>query len=157
MTTLSLPTESDTLALGRALAAQAQAGDVITLTGSLGAGKTVLARGFVTARIGAAVDVASPTFTVVNVYDSVPPPIWHFDLYRLESADEVEELGLDEALTSGISLIEWPDRAVGWLPADLLHIDLRVDEDSQTRWVTFSSGPAWHARVEHAVTALGQR
>lgn len=156
MTAISLPSESDTLALGRALAAQAKAGDVITLTGSLGAGKTVLARGFVTARIGTTIDVASPTFTLVNVYDSLEPPIWHFDLYRLESSDEIEELGLDEALTSGISLIEWPNIAEGWLPPDHLHIDLRVENDNQSRMATLSSGPTWQTRVEHAVAAMGQ-
>lgn len=157
MTTLLLSNQSDTLALGKALSAQARIGDVITLTGTLGAGKTVLARGFVTARMDTILDVASPTFTLVNVYDSLEPPIWHFDLYRLESADEVEELGLDEALTSGISLIEWPDRAAGWLPEDILRIDLRINDDNQSRTATLSPGPAWRARVEHAVAELGQQ
>lgn len=148
MTTFSLQTEGQTLGLGRALAAQASTGDVITLTGPLGAGKTVLARGFVTGLLGKSVDVASPTFTLVNVYDTAEPPIWHFDLYRLESPDDIEELGLDEALASGISLIEWPEHAKGWLPEDQLRIVFSVDEPSQQRTATMSAGVSWQSRID---------
>lgn len=154
MTVLLLPREEDTLKLGATLAEHAHVGDVITLSGPLGAGKTVLARGFLTAQLGKVTEITSPTYTLVHVYDTLDPPVWHFDLYRLESSNEIEELGLDEALASGISLIEWPDRAQGWLPKDRLNIDLKIDEASQLRKASLSSGPAWHARIKSVATKM---
>lgn len=148
MITVTLQTEADTLSLGKALASQAQMGDVITLSGPLGAGKTVLARGFLTSLLGPSVEVASPTFTLVNVYDSIDPPVWHFDLYRLESPDEIEELGLEEALSTGISLIEWPERAEGRLPENRVHVTLSVDDQSQKRTAMISANATWHSRLK---------
>ena len=151
--TLTLPTESATLSLGRALADHADAGDVITLSGPLGAGKTVLARGFLTRRLGPDTEITSPTYTLVHVYDAVNPPLWHFDLYRVDTADEIEELGLDEALAGGISLIEWPDRAQGRLPDSRLDIELDVDGKSETRQATLSGSGTWQSRVDEIVKA----
>ncbi len=145
--TVDLPTEADTLALGRALAGLARARDVITLSGALGAGKTVLARGFLQARLGTTADITSPTFTLVHVYDSTVPSLWHFDLYRLENQDEIQELGLDEALAGGISLIEWPDRAMDWLPPTRLEISLDVHDGSEVRTAALSGDEEWMARL----------
>jgi tRNA threonylcarbamoyladenosine biosynthesis protein TsaE len=108
---LALADEAATLAFGRALAGRLKGGDVVALFGGLGAGKTTLARGIL-AGLGHAGDVASPTFPIVQTYQ--PPetrlPVWHVDLYRIEAPEELEELGLDEALDGGVLLIEWPDR-----------------------------------------------
>lgn len=147
MLSVDLPTEADTLALGRSLSAMAEGGDVITLSGALGVGKTVLARGFLQDRVSAEEEVTSPTYTLVHVYDSNDPPLWHFDLYRLEDSDEVQELGLDQALADGISLIEWPDRAADWLPPTRLDITLTVRDDSNTRFATFSGDANWLERI----------
>ena len=96
---------------GRALAPLLRAGDVVALFGALGAGKTTFCRG-VLRGLGFAGDVASPTFPIVQAY--APPdtrlPLWHVDLYRIERAGEIEELGLDEALETAALLIEWPER-----------------------------------------------
>ncbi|MBT4741136.1 MAG: tRNA (adenosine(37)-N6)-threonylcarbamoyltransferase complex ATPase subunit type 1 TsaE [Rhodospirillaceae bacterium] len=155
MPTLLLKTEKDTLALGRALARVANAGDVITLSGPLGAGKTVLARGFITERAGPSTDIASPTFTLAHVYDSVTPPIWHFDFYRIEAPQDVEELGLDDALAGGISVIEWPDRAKAWLPSERLDIELASDVETNARRATLSASPQWTSRLDTLVAERG--
>ena len=105
---LDLPTEADTTALGQRLARASQAGDVFLLSGPIGAGKSHLARAFIRERLGAAEDVPSPTFTLVQVYGEGADEIWHADLYRLTHPDEVWELGLDDAFTRAICLVEWP-------------------------------------------------
>ena len=155
MPTLELSTEVETRTLGSRLAAASRKGDVITLSGPLGVGKTELARGFIKHLAGEQVDVSSPTFTLINVYDSAKPPVWHFDLYRLEDENEMAELGLDEACAIGISLIEWPDRAGLWLPSYCLAIELSINADSQTRLARIAPGPGWKSRLDdvlaHAV------
>jgi tRNA threonylcarbamoyladenosine biosynthesis protein TsaE len=148
--TLHLASEDDTLTLGRQLATQARLGDVISLSGPLGAGKTVLARGFVRERLEQSAEVASPTFNLVHVYDDTDPPVWHFDLFRLEKPDEMAELGLDEALATGISLIEWPERAGPWLPGDRLDITLSAGDSEKARTATLTPGPGWTGRLDLA-------
>ncbi|MDE0800289.1 MAG: tRNA (adenosine(37)-N6)-threonylcarbamoyltransferase complex ATPase subunit type 1 TsaE [Rhodospirillaceae bacterium] len=153
MPTLNLQNENDTLAFGKALADLAVAGDVITLSGPLGAGKTVLARGFIARRVGAKVDVTSPTFTLAHVHDTVTPPIWHFDFYRLKSPKEVEEIGLDEALAGGISLIEWPERATAYLPQERL--DIELSPEGASRIARLSASSSWETRLERLLKARG--
>jgi tRNA threonylcarbamoyladenosine biosynthesis protein TsaE len=123
---LALPGLPDTRALAGLLAAEARRGDVIALSGPLGAGKTAFARAFIHS-LGIAEEVPSPTFTLVQTY--VAPgglPIAHFDLYRLESPDDVWELGWEDALEQAVVLVEWPERLEGrLLPADRLVIALR--------------------------------
>ena len=134
-----------TESLGRALAERLRAGDVVALFGALGAGKTTLARG-VLRGLGHDGDVASPTFPIVQTYE--PPatrlPLWHVDLYRIERADELDELGLDEARTYAAMLIEWPDRLRAIWP-DALLLTLGVEADG-ARALTAQVPPAWGGR-----------
>src|SRR3954463_7777965 len=104
-----LEDEQATAGLGGKLARLARPGDVITLAGPLGVGKTALARGFIAA-LGHDGEVPSPTFAIVQPYEDVDPPVWHVDLYRIEDQSEIEELGLDAA-TDAVLLVEWPERA----------------------------------------------
>ena len=119
-----LASEKETAALGAALAMQARRGDVIALYGPLGAGKTTLARGFIQKITDSDEEVVSPTFTIVQIYDAADVPIWHFDLYRLHNPDDAMELGFEEALATGISVIEWPERLGNLLPAARLDVIL---------------------------------
>lgn len=121
---MMLADEGATAALARRLAAQVRIGDVIALRGDLGAGKTSFARAFIGALLGEPEEVPSPTFTLVQTYDSPIGTVWHFDLYRLERPGEVVELGLDDALSHGIVLIEWPDRLQDLIPPDRLDLSL---------------------------------
>ena len=143
---IDLATEADTLALGRTLAKQAQSGDVITLEGGLGAGKTTLARGFIQHLTGSAEEVVSPTFTLVQTYEA-KVPIWHFDLYRLREPSEVLELGLEDALAEGIALIEWPERLGPFAPQRRLEVGLALGLQSG-RHAEIAGHPCWQARME---------
>ncbi len=128
---IPLPDEAATEQLGATLAARLKAGDVVGLKGDLGAGKTTLARAIVRAACGdPGMVVPSPTFTLVEVYDTPRGSIWHFDLYRLETPEQVFELGWEEALAEGISIIEWPERLGPLLPQHL-SVTLEVDGDGR--------------------------
>lgn len=129
--------------LAAAVAALARPGDVILLRGDLGTGKTHFARGFIAARAGRALDVPSPTFTLVQTYDLPGGAVWHFDLYRLERPRDVSELDIDEAFADGISLVEWPDRLGAEVPADRLEIALAYGGAPEERRVTLSGFGRW--------------
>lgn len=143
MTVLADEAATDTF--GRRLAARLAPGDIVLLSGDLGAGKTALARGILTG-LGHAGEVPSPTFTLVQSYElpGVRLPVWHVDLYRLDDPNEVEELGLDEILADGALIIEWPERAGGRWP-EALHLTL-ADTGEGSRRLTARVPPAWEAR-----------
>ncbi len=117
-------------ALGARIAAGLHVGDAVALEGDLGAGKTTLARAILTA-LGVTEAVPSPTFTLVQEYETPRLPVRHYDLYRIENPSEMEELGLAEALDEGAALIEWPERALAWLPADRLHIAMSLKDGAR--------------------------
>jgi tRNA threonylcarbamoyladenosine biosynthesis protein TsaE len=144
--TVELPDEARTVALASAVAAMAGYGDVIALKGELGVGKTTLARAFLRAR-GICGDVPSPTFTLVQLYDAGGTTIWHFDLYRLQSPQEAWELGIEEAFTDGISLIEWPERLGPLLPNGRLEIELVFAARPDARRCFLFGGAAWQSRL----------
>jgi tRNA threonylcarbamoyladenosine biosynthesis protein TsaE len=128
---MPLPNEAATEALGATLAARLKQGDIVGLKGDLGAGKTTLARAIVRAAAGDPdLIVPSPTFTLVEVYDTPRGTFWHFDLYRLDSPDQVYELGWEEALAEGVVLMEWPERLGPLLPQHL-SVTLEVDGDGR--------------------------
>jgi tRNA threonylcarbamoyladenosine biosynthesis protein TsaE len=135
--------EAATAALGEMLATKARAGDVITLSGPLGAGKTALARGFIAA-LGHEGEVPSPSFAIVQPYEELTPTVWHVDLYRIEDASEIEELGLDAA-TDAVLLVEWPERAAegAWTEALALTLEFAPDGD---RILTAKVPPSWVGR-----------
>jgi tRNA threonylcarbamoyladenosine biosynthesis protein TsaE len=144
---MELGDEAATVALARRIAAVARAGDVIALAGDLGTGKTRFARAFVDAAAGDGEEVPSPTFTLVQTYDSSTGPIWHFDLYRLTRPDEAYELGIEEALTDGITLIEWPDRLAGLLPAERLDVELAYGAQPTARRARLTGHGSWAPRL----------
>src|SRR5690242_11670525 len=123
---IDLADERATLALGARLAGAAVRGDVFALAGDLGAGKTTLARGFIRALTTPEEEVPSPTFTLVQTYDTPKGMVWHFDLYRLEDPEEAWELGIEEAFADGISLVEWPERLGALLPARRRAVSLEL-------------------------------
>lgn len=128
---MSLPDEAATEQLGATLAQRLRPRDVVALIGGLGAGKTTLARAILRAASGDdALVVPSPTFTLVEVYDTPRGTFWHFDLYRLEQPEQVFELGWEDALAEGIVLIEWPERLGALLP-EHLSVTLEVDGDGR--------------------------
>ena len=140
-----LPDEDATARLGAVIAKTLKPGDAVCLTGPLGAGKSTLARGLVRALTSPDEDVPSPTFTLVQFYEGAAFPLAHFDLYRLERAEEAFEIGLDEALEDGAAVIEWPERLGGRLPADRLDIDIVIQGEG--RIARLAAHGAWKGRA----------
>jgi tRNA threonylcarbamoyladenosine biosynthesis protein TsaE len=138
-----LASEQETVALGGQLAALAQAGDVIALSGPLGVGKTTLVRGFL-AGLGHSGEVPSPSFAIVQPYETLDPAAWHVDLYRLKGSSELQELGLDSA-ADAILLVEWPERAGEAAWPDALRLSLDFAEGGARR-LTALVPPAWEGR-----------
>ena len=115
--------EASTLTLAAAQAAWLEPGDFVALSGDLGAGKTLFARGLIRALTGEpSLEAPSPTFTLMQIYDSPGGPVVHADFYRLRSAIELENLGWDEAIADAIAIVEWPERIPEALPPDRLEI-----------------------------------
>lgn len=143
--------EDDTRKVACAIAEKARPGDIIALHGDLGAGKSTFARAFIRAATGLPeLDVPSPTFTIVQSYDHLEGyPIYHADLYRLESEDDLEDVGLEEERDTGIILVEWPDRLPEeWLSA-ALHVALSYEgQDKGQRTLSLSTqSQAWRDRL----------
>lgn len=132
---------AETEELARRIAPRLCRGDSIALEGDLGAGKTTFVRAILRA-MGVMDEIPSPSFTLVQEYESGGLKIAHCDLYRIESATELDELGMDEALRNGVVLIEWPERATARIPPDALRI--RIDVKGETaRQFTFRGPPRW--------------
>ena len=143
---LRLADARETEGVGARLADLLQPGDIVTLTGPLGAGKTSIARGLL-AGLGLAGDAPSPSFAIVQPYD--PPevrlPVLHVDLYRLDGPEELEELGLSEALFDSALVVEWPDRAGPSAWPQALRFALAIEPDGARR-LTWDAPAAWERR-----------
>lgn len=150
MSAIALPDAAATTRLGQAVAPLLRAGDAVLLYGPLGMGKSTLARGLIRALTTPDEDVPSPTFTLVQFYES-DPPVAHFDLYRLNAPEEAFEIGLDEALDEGCALIEWPERLgeelSRFLGPDRLVI--RIAEQGDGRLATVSGAGRWEQLIDH--------
>lgn len=143
-----LADEAATARLGAAIARRLQPGDAVCLSGPLGAGKSTLARALVRALTTPDEDVPSPTFTLVQFYEGAGLKVAHFDLYRLASADEAYEIGLDEALEDGAAVIEWPERLAGHLPPDRLEVEIAPEGQSgAARRVRLTPHGDWEGRA----------
>ena len=138
-----LEDEAATLAIGTKLAHCLKEGDVVAMTGDLGAGKTTLVRGLLRA-LGHEGDVPSPSFAIVQPYDDLDPPLWHADLYRLESTSEIAELGLD-SLDDSVLVVEWPERAGENAWPEALRLTLEILGPERRR-LTAEVPAAWEGR-----------
>ncbi len=145
---LELDSEQETAALARRIAAVARDGDVIALWGDLGAGKTAFARAFVNALSGAQEEVPSPTFTLAQAYRRGEQDLWHFDLYRLKQPEDAYELGVEEAFSEAISLVEWPERLGPLLPRDRLDLRLSHTGRQAARQARLEGHGSWAPRLE---------
>lgn len=140
----------------RRLAVLLQRGDCVRLEGTLGAGKTSFARALIQTLAKESIEVSSPTFTLLQSYPVLlqhkPATIWHADLYRLDDAGALEELGLHELPDQGALLVEWPEIAAGWLPPDALTIRLTVGATPDSRMLEYAAAPesAWAERLAAA-------
>jgi tRNA threonylcarbamoyladenosine biosynthesis protein TsaE len=143
--TIPLQSPDQTAVLARHIGADLRAGDIILLSGDVGAGKTHFARALIQSLLAVHEDVPSPTFTIVQVYDAASgAEIWHADLYRLTNVSETEELGLADAMEQAICLIEWPDRLGDLRPENALDITLSSTDVEEHRRLTATwSGSRW--------------
>jgi tRNA threonylcarbamoyladenosine biosynthesis protein TsaE len=146
MVQLTLNDMPATERLARVIAGALRKGDFLALAGALGAGKTTLARHIVQTLVPGE-EVPSPTFTLVQAYDAPGFRIAHADLYRLKTEREIIELGFDEALESGVLVVEWPDRMGSLMPADRLDIILEVDDGVEERRTKIIGRGAWAERL----------
>ena len=132
-------------AFGARIAARLRAGDVVALSGGLGAGKTTLARAIIAA-LGHEGEVPSPTFTIIETYEALDPPLIHADFYRLERPEEAAEIGLDDYRHGAALIAEWPEKAGGFAhEAGCLAIALETV--GQGRIAIVEAGPDWLTRL----------
>ena len=169
VTRIELPDLAATQRFGKLLSKHLKAGDVIALSGALGAGKSALARAIIQAIDPTEDDVPSPTFTLVQHYALADgTPLWHLDLYRIDDAQDAMALGLDDAFVDAVCLIEWPDRLKKFLPKTNLSIQLYADETadefdgiaddtvlgSSVRFADVTAPPHWADRITGLVAAI---
>lgn len=147
---MTLVSPEDTLALAARLGTELAVGDVLLLEGSIGSGKTHFARSLIQSLMQVPEDVPSPTFTLVQAYNTTVGEIWHCDLYRFSSVDEVEELGLIDAFETAICLVEWPEKLGPLAPQSALTISFAIDpNETETRHLTLTwSDPKWTHKLE---------
>ncbi len=121
--------ESETMTLAADIARRVKPGDVLALRGTLGAGKTAFSRGFIQSLCPEVQEVPSPTFTLLQTYDTPDFPVYHFDMYRLKSPDEAYEIGIEDAFAEGVSLIEWPEKIGRLLPSKHWEILFEIQDN----------------------------
>lgn len=145
MPAIHLPDLEAMVAFGRRIAARLRPGDVVALSGGLGAGKTTLARAIVSA-LGHEGEVPSPTFTIVETYDALEPPLVHADFYRLERPEEAEEIGLDDYREGAVLIAEWPENAGGFVhePGCL---SITLENEGKGRKAIVEPGNDWLGRL----------
>ncbi len=143
---IALPDLAATVSLAVRFAPLLRKGDVLLLQGDLGAGKTAFARTLLQ-KLGAADEIPSPTFTLVQAYELPSLRAFHFDLYRLKKPEEVEEIGFEEACADGLVLVEWPEKATPFMPRGALKLVFGMNE-KQERFVRFEMTKEWEERLK---------
>ena len=147
MKTFLITTLEQTNALAASFAQLLKQGDIVALCGTLGVGKTAFTRALVQSFLPQE-EVPSPTFTLLQTYETEKFPLFHFDLYRLKQPDEVFELGIEDAFYDGVSLIEWPEKMGNILPQKKI-VKIQIQSNDETRTFTFTSeNPNWLERIE---------
>lgn len=137
-------TPEETAAIAHKIATLLRPRDVVLLKGDLGTGKSTFARALIQALCGKDMEVPSPTFTLVQTYETSAFTLYHFDLYRLKRPEEVYELGVEEAYADGVSLIEWPERLGAILPKEALEIEFSYGSHENERILHFTG---WKDRL----------
>ncbi|MAN00504.1 MAG: tRNA (adenosine(37)-N6)-threonylcarbamoyltransferase complex ATPase subunit type 1 TsaE [Rhodobacteraceae bacterium] len=140
------PLETEELA--SALKENLQNGDIILLKGEIGAGKSLFARSLIQSTMDQVEEVPSPTFTIVQTYETKLGSIWHADLYRLTDQSEIFELGLIDAFVSEIVIVEWPERLGHLEPQDALTVEIIILENDKREVIFSSNSSMWKARLE---------
>lgn len=143
--TVPLPDLAAMQEFGARIAAKLEPGDVVALSGGLGAGKTTLARAIIAA-LGHEGEVPSPTFTIVETYDHLPVPLVHADFYRLEHPSEAEEIGLDDYREGAVLIAEWPDHAGGF-EHEPTCLAIALETVGEGRQAIVKPGEAWQSRI----------
>ncbi|MEL6618473.1 MAG: tRNA (adenosine(37)-N6)-threonylcarbamoyltransferase complex ATPase subunit type 1 TsaE [Pseudomonadota bacterium] len=151
---LTLGNADATARLGAAIGPRLRPGDTVLLQGPVGAGKTHFARALLQAILLVPEDVPSPTFTLVQTYDTRNGPLWHVDLYRITTDTEIDEIGLFDAFEEAICLVEWPDRLGTYAPADALTISLKPKDDTRTAHLTWTNA-RWDALLTEVLAHDG--
>lgn len=148
-----LTSDTATANVAVALAPRLKAGDVVLLSGDIGAGKTHFARSLIQHLLPEPEDVPSPTFTLVQVYETGDFEIWHADLYRLTDPDQCIELGLTDAFSNAVCLVEWPDRLGDLTPKDALHLTFSYHQmpDNQRLLTANWTDPKWADRLQGVI------
>jgi len=145
--------EQDTVGLGEEISKIAKKGDCFALYGTLGMGKSVFCRAFVQSLTDAE-EVPSPTFTLLQTYGAKDFEIYHFDLYRIKKSDEIFEMGMEEALHQGVTLIEWPEPMAAYLPRNVFKVE--ITPAGQVRKITISTTDEDKAKRLSAIPMLSK-
>ncbi len=146
---VTVQNEAETAVLAYQLSSLLRQQDILTLNGTLGAGKTSFARALIRALVGSEIEVPSPTFNLLLTYECEQAPIYHYDFYRLEDPEEVWELDIEDAYDEGITLIEWVQRLGGLAPEEVLSITFSIPENTGegVRDISFSGNATWQKRL----------
>ena len=140
--------ESETAELGARLGQYMRKRDIVALDGPLGSGKSVFARGLIQGICGLEVVVPSPTFTIIQIYDAPNFQIWHCDFYRLVDSEQIFELGLDEAFSNAVTVIEWPDRVGNFLADRRLLVKFLEEGGDEGHTVRLGGDSSWANRLK---------
>ncbi len=131
-TEININSIEDTINFATKLAKQISAGEIITFKGNLGSGKTLICKYIISILVGSETQVTSPTFQLVQIYEKENGKIYHYDLYRLKSSDEIYELGIEDAFNgTNIALIEWPEIITNLLPKKIIDIEIIFQENGR--------------------------
>ncbi len=145
---ISVSTEEETQQVAKTLSAYLKIGDVVRLDGTLGAGKTAFARALVRSLVASEIEVPSPTFNLLLTYETSSGPVYHYDFYRLEDPEEVWELDIEDALESGITLMEWTERLEDLAPKAALQIEITIPTGADTSRILHIRGDVqWATRL----------